>query len=71
MNPDYTINDAHKDGFDSGLLYALRYFELVTEHHFTDTEVTSLSEHLAFRRPDRSSEQLAMMIHNNLDRWRG
>lgn len=68
---DYTINDAHRDGFDSGVLYALRYFEEKTGCRLTDLDVVCLSEHLALRRPDRSSEGWAELIHRNLSRYRG
>lgn len=71
MNPDYTINDAFKDGFECGLLYILRYAMEVEGVSLTDMDVLRLADHLAAHKPWRPDEQWALLIHKNVDRWRG
>ena len=66
---DYTINDAHKDGFECGLLYVLRYFHEVEEIDIKDSLILRLAEHLGEKKPWRPEEVWADLIHNNMDRW--
>lgn len=71
MVPDYTINDAFQDGFEDGLLYMLRYMIEVEEIEIRDSMVLRIADHLAAHKPWRPDEQWALLIHRNLDRWRG
>lgn len=71
MNPTYTINNAFQDGFECGLLYMLRYAMEVEGVAMTDTDVLKLADHLAAHKQFKLSEQWAMTIHKNVDRWRG
>lgn len=68
---DYTINDAHKDGFDSGLLYALRYYHEVEGRHMTDREIARLARHLESHKSSRDSDEWVDLINRNQARWRG
>lgn len=72
MTPDYTINDAHKDGFECGLLYILRFVE--QESGYTtvwyDDDISGLASHLAEKKPWKSRDEWYEFLRRNLDRWR-
>lgn len=68
MTPDYTINDAYHDGFESGLLYALRYFE--SQMPLDDKDVLKLASHLEYMKPWKSGEDWEILINKNVARWR-
>lgn len=70
MQQDYTINDALHDGFESGLLYVLRYVEDVIGYHFSDTDVARLASHLEARKSWKSDEDWEVLIHKNIGRFK-
>lgn len=66
MNPDYTINDAHHDGFECGLVYILRYAAEGYYQLLSDYDTTHLAAHLAEKKPWKSAaewEELLNSIH--------
>ena len=68
MQQDYTINDAHRDGFECGLLYALRYLveEELTE---LDTDnIAHLARHLESMKCWKSAEEWEELILNNISK---
>lgn len=68
MSYDFTIDDALKNGFDSGLLYALRYHDSVCR--LTDLDISKLAEHLESMKPWRTCGEWETLIHKNITRWR-
>lgn len=68
MIPDYTINDAFKDGFESGLLYVIRYF--MDSRPLSDQEILRLANHLELKKPWKTDEEWLEMIHVNIERWK-
>lgn len=61
---DYTINDAHHDGFECGIFYILRY---CWENHIddlSDLDEVKLAEHLAARKKWRDIEEWADLIRS-------
>ena len=68
MTPDYTINDAHRDGFECGLLYILR-FELEELHRWpSDEEFAAIAEHLAEKKPWKGRDEWEWFIRGSLER---
>ena len=70
MVPDYSINDAFKDGFTDGIMYLIRYMGWVEDKSLTDDEILRLAEHLGENKLWMPEEIWAEMIHRNVDRWR-
>lgn len=68
MSYDVSIMDALKDGFDSGLLYALRYHDSVCR--VTDLDISKLASHLGALKPWRTKEEWETFIHKHISRWR-
>lgn len=66
MQQDYTINDAFQEGFESGVVYILRYNAEKNGVTLTDRDVVVLGEHLRSYKPWRDSEQWADFIHKNV-----
>lgn len=66
MQRDYTINDAFQEGFESGVVYILRYNAEKNGVTLTDIDVVVLGEHLRSYKPWRDSEQWADFIHKNV-----
>ena len=62
MNPDYTINDAHHDGFECGLLYILRYIDKYTTHELSTDEISELARHLESMKCWKSAEEWEALI---------
>ena len=69
MIPDYTINDAHRDGFECGLLYILRYATEVEDIDIRNSLISRLTEHLAEKKPWKSREEWEWLIRGSLERW--
>ena len=57
MTNDYTINDAFHDGFECGLLYALRYSEEILKHRMNPEDLSRMASHLELKKPWRSEEE--------------
>ena len=70
MTPDYTINDAHKDGFECGLLYILRYTVEVEDIEIRDSLISRLTEHLAEKKPWKTRYEWEQLIRKSLERWK-
>ena len=70
MHNDYTINDAHKDGFECGVLYVLRYFHEVEKRRLTDRQIAKLAEHLESHRFDKDFGEWTELIYRNRARWK-
>lgn len=68
MTPDYTINDAFKDGFECGLLYVLRYAKEVSKQHIDTNDIAQLVIHLEQKKPWKSDEEWEALILNNLNK---
>lgn len=66
MQQDYTINDAFKEGFESGLVYILRYNAETNGVTLTDRDIVVLGEHLWNHKPWRDSAAWAEFIHKNV-----
>jgi hypothetical protein len=66
MQQDYTINDAHHDGFECGLLYMLRYNDEELASCLTDEELELLAAHLAKKKPWKTAEEWEAFIINNI-----
>lgn len=69
MKPDYTIDDAHRYGFESGLLYILRYELEELWRWPSDEELTALAEHLAEKKPWKGRDEWEWFIRGSLERW--
>ncbi len=62
MQQDYTINDAHHDGFECGLLYILRY---LVEEELTELDadnIAHLASHLESMKCWKSTEEWEELI---------
>lgn len=68
MTPDYTINDAFKDGFECGILYMLRYIEEVQPQRLTKDDVANLANHLEERKPWKSTDEWETLMRSNTGR---
>lgn len=66
MQPNYTINDAYHDGFECGLIYALRYFEETSNHRMDITEIDRLTNHLESMKPWKSEDEWKSLILRNI-----
>ena len=66
---DYSITDAHKKGFECGLLYILRYELDELWRWPTDEELDSLANHLAEKKPWKTRDEWEQFIRGNLERW--
>ena len=64
MNPDYTINDAHHDGFECGLLYILRYTYENYNQLLSDDDTRELVAHLAEKKPWKSASEWEELINS-------
>lgn len=62
MVPDYTINDAFKDGFECGLLYILRYAETEAQCHISNEDLVRLSEHLETKKSWKSRDEWCKLL---------
>ena len=69
MKPDYTIDDAHRYGFESGLLYILRYSFENCQRWPTDEEFAAIAEHLAEKKPWKGRDEWEWFIRGNLERY--
>jgi hypothetical protein len=68
MQQDYTINDAHHDGFECGMLYILRYAAEDYDQLLSDDDVKHLVVHLAQKKPWKTTDEWEELILNNLNR---
>lgn len=68
MVPDYTINDAFKDGFECGILYMLRYIEEVQPQRLTTDDIASLANHLEEKKQWKTSDQWKTLLMSNANR---
>lgn len=66
--PDYTINDAFKDGFECGILYMLRYIEDVQPQRLTTDDIRHLTDHLESKKPWKTSDQWKVLLMSNAGR---
>lgn len=67
MTDNYTINDAFHDGFECGLLYALRYAETVGDIHMTTDDASRLAEHLGAFKSWRTEEEWHTFVLGNIN----
>ena len=68
MTPDYTINDAFKDGFECGILYMLRYIEEVQPQRLTTDDIVHLASHLESKKSWKTSDQWKTTLMSNYGR---
>lgn len=66
MAPDYTINDAHHDGFECGLLYILRYVEEEYDQVLSTDDVARLAAHLESKKKWKSGAEWEELIYGYL-----
>lgn len=64
MVPDYTINDAHHDGFECGLLYILRYAAENYNQLLSDDDMVHLTAHLAEKKPWKTADEWEELINS-------
>lgn len=62
MVPDYTINDAVKDGFECGILYMLRYINECTNIDIPKDDISYLADHLAKKKPWKTRDEWAALL---------
>jgi hypothetical protein len=64
--PDYTINDAFCDGFETGLYYLIRYAatDSINLYPLVDDEVEHLVKHLSEKKKWRSAEEWEALIRS-------
>lgn len=65
MAPDYTINDAFKDGFECGIMYMLRYIEETQPQRLTVEDVNRLATHLAERKRWKDNKEWKAVLTSN------
>lgn len=68
MTPDYTINDAFHDGFECGLLYALRYAKDATGQHISEEDLDKLAVHLDSKKCWKAYEEWRCWLNQNISR---
>jgi hypothetical protein len=66
---EYTINDAHRTGFEDGVIYMLRCSGGVVDYELTDDDISQLVRHLAVHKPWKTEEEWRVMIEMALARW--
>ena len=62
MTQDYTINDAWKDGFESGLIKIMRY---IPQHKFKDEELRTLANYIATTAPWKTRDEWYDILRNS------
>lgn len=63
MSSDYTINDAHHDGFECGLLYILRYVEEEYDQVLYVEDIERLAAHLESKKVWKTAGEWEQMLH--------
>lgn len=66
--PEYTINEAFKDGFECGILYMLRYIEEVQPQRLTRDDIRHLADHLEEKKSWKTSDQWKVLLTSNVGR---
>lgn len=54
---EYTINDAHHEGFECGVVYILRYLKESGIENVSDLNPVDLACHLDARKPWKTAEE--------------
>lgn len=62
---EYTINDAHHEGFECGVVYILRYLKESGIKNISDLNAVDLACHLEVRKPWKTAEEWYEVVRNS------